>query len=179
MYRARDTNNDLWVLPMGGASRDHRPFVFLQTSASERSGVFSGDGRWVAYVSDESGADEIYVRAFIPPAAQGASPAGPKHLVSNGGGTRPRWGVDGSELFYMAPAGNVMAVRVTHQSAFDSEPPQRLFQLSSSRLWDVDATGHRFLLAIPAGPRTPAPFTVVRNWHQGTEKMRPDLQICS
>src|SRR5882672_7968076 len=61
---------------------------------------FSPDGRWIAYISDESGTDEIYVREFYSGSAQGPWDAGSKWLISKGGGTDPRWRGDGKELFY-------------------------------------------------------------------------------
>ena len=133
--------------------------------------MFSPDGRSVAYMSDESGSWEIYVRSFTPPAATGSSPAGPKRLVSKGGGTGPRWRGDGKELFYLALDGKIMAVKVTTGPVFDSGVPQLLFPLPSNRVWwDVDANGQRFLVAIPVAPGTPPPFTVVRNWQQGLKR---------
>ena len=159
----------LWVLPMEGA-KDRRPFAFLQTDATEIAGAFSPDTRWVAYTSDESGSWEIYVRSFTSPAAAGSSPAGPKRLVSKGGGTGPRWRSDGQELFYQAPDGSVMAVNVTIDPMLDSGLPRLLFQLPLNRLWDVDAGGERFFFLMPVGEGTPPPFTVVRNWQKGLKR---------
>ena len=92
---------DLGVLPTGG---DRKPALFLATPASEYLGQISPDGKWIAYISDESGRDEVYVRSF--PAS------GSKWPVSNGGGTYPRWRRDGKELFFVSPGGALMAVPV-------------------------------------------------------------------
>ena len=72
LYHSIDpqTARDLWVLPMEG---DRKPWVFLKTSFDERNGQFSPDGRWVAYMSNESGRKEIYIRPFAAPAASGAA----------------------------------------------------------------------------------------------------------
>ena len=97
------------------------------------------------------------MRSFTP-AAAGLASAGAKRLVSNGGGTHPRWREDGHELFYLAPDGTVMAVNLTLEAALDSSVPRRLFQLPLNHLWDVDTNGQRFLFAIPVdqGHRNPS-----------------------
>ncbi len=81
--------NDLWVLPMVGA---HTPSVFLKTPFDESDGVFSPDGRWVAYESNESGRYEIYVRPFHPPGAKDSDAASGalQWQVSTAGGLIPR-----------------------------------------------------------------------------------------
>src|SRR5439155_18590961 len=90
MYSVQDlkTGSDLWVLPLGG---DRKSFAFLNTKFSETQGQFSPDGRWVAYQSDESGRQEIYVRPF--PAAAG------QWQISTSGGIQARWRRDGKELY--------------------------------------------------------------------------------
>jgi Tol biopolymer transport system component len=80
------TKSDLLVLPLTG---DRKPIPFLRTEFNERSGQFSPDGKLIAYISDESGNDEIYVRDFSPGPAQGSWDAGAKWLISKGGGTDP------------------------------------------------------------------------------------------
>jgi Tol biopolymer transport system component len=97
------TNADLWVLPLEG---DRTPWVLLKTPFSERHGTFSPDGRWVAYQSNESGRNEIYIRPFAGPAASGASASqvGGQWQVSTAGGTFPRWRRDVRELYYLSLA---------------------------------------------------------------------------
>ena len=75
MYYSNDpeTNADLWVVPMSGNAGEQRPFVFLKTPFREAAGMFSPDGRWVAYQSDESGRPEVYVRPFVPSGAIGTA----------------------------------------------------------------------------------------------------------
>ena len=82
------TKDDIWVLPLHG---DRKAKPFLQTTASEQSAVFSPDGRWIAYSSDESGRREVMVAAF---------PAGLRKQVSTSGGEMPMFSHDGRELFY-------------------------------------------------------------------------------
>ena len=88
---------------------------------------FSPDGRWVAYKSDKSGRDEVYVRAFIPPSASGSPIAGAEWPVSTAGGLQPEWRNDGKELYYRAPDGKLMAVDVTLGPAFHAGTPSALF----------------------------------------------------
>jgi len=85
------TKVDLWVLPLSEGSK---PFPFLQTEFTEFSGQFSPDGRWIAYTSDESQRNELYVAPFPGPGA--------KRRISTLGGQQPRWRADGRELFYLA-----------------------------------------------------------------------------
>ncbi len=77
--------------------------------------MFSPDGRWVAYQSNESGRQEIYMRPFVPPGAAGtaASTAGGQWQVSTAGGIVPVWRPDGKELYYLNPAGAMMAAPIT------------------------------------------------------------------
>jgi len=165
--------NDLWVLPLEG---DKKPFPFLRTDFNEDNGRFSPDARWIAYVSDESGHREIYVRPFSPDSNGTASGAGGKWLISNAGGTNPRWRGDGRELYYIAPDGKLMAVEVTTNPVFRVGVPKVLFQapplvsyLSFSQ-WDVTADGKRFLLPAPTAQSAQVPFTVVLNWQAGLKK---------
>jgi Tol biopolymer transport system component len=154
---------DLWVLPLQG---DRKPMPFLRTEFNEADGQFSPDMRWVAYVSDESGREDIYVRGFSRTSGGISSEAGGKWLVSNGGGTLPRWRGDGKELYYWAPDGKVMAVEVTAGTAFQAGIPKLLFQAPSGAgsSWDVAADGKRFLLLAPASENSTAQFDIILNW---------------
>ncbi len=157
------TKRDVWVLPLEG---DHKPAPFLRTEFDEQQGQFSPDGSWVAYTSDESGGNEIYVRTFSP-----KPDAGGKWLVSRGGGTSPHWGSDGRELFYLGRDGSVMAVEVTARPAFQAGAPTPLFQPPrGNAAWDVTADGKRFLFAVPAAQSAAPPFTVVLNWQAVLKK---------
>ena len=98
------TKSDLWVLPLDG---DHTPVPFLRTEFNERSGQFSPDGHWVAYTSDESGGDEIYVREFSSGPAQGSRDAARKWLISKGGGTDPNGAGMAKDCFMWLPTGRL------------------------------------------------------------------------
>ena len=160
----RNTMRDIWVL----SSDSRTPVPFLQTRFTEDQGRFSSNGRWVAYVSDQSGAEEVYVRAFASDFGGGSASTGGSVLVSQGGGTAPRWRGDGTELFYLSSDGKMMAVDVKAGQAFSAGAPGPLFQTPTGTIMgDVTADGKRFLLATPVGPSASAPFTVVLNWTAG------------
>jgi eukaryotic-like serine/threonine-protein kinase len=170
LYSAVDpeTKSDLWVLPLQG---DRQPIPFLRTEFSESSGQFSPDGYWVAYISDESGRDEIYVRDFSSGVAQGSWDAAGKWLISKGGGTSPRWRGDSKELFYVASDGNLMAVNISSKPVFQAGAPMPLFQLPPGFIGgDVTADGKRFLVGVPVGQSTSVPFTVMLNWQTSLQK---------
>ena len=81
---------DLWAVAPG-----EEPVPFFESEASERFATFSPDGRWVAYTSNQSGREEVYVRPYPGPE--------PAFLVSGGGGSHPAWSPDGRTLFFLAP----------------------------------------------------------------------------
>jgi eukaryotic-like serine/threonine-protein kinase len=167
--RAKDA---LWVLPLAG---DKKPFPFLRTEFNNGEGKFSPDGRWVAYVSDESGRDEIYVRTFSPNFAAAASDTGGKWLISSQGGSGPRWRGDGKELYYLASDGKLMAVEIATTPVFRAGVPKALFQTQGNAVsmiqysWEPSPDGKRFLFVTPAEQGT-VPFTVVLNWQAGLKK---------
>ena len=156
------------------ATRNQRHF--LRTEFNEEDGHFSPDGHYVAYTSDESGRNEIYVRTFSADALGGASDTGGKWLISTGGGIDPRWRRDGKELYYVAADGRLMAVDVAAGPGFQASAPKVLFQLPalSTNLtfqsWDVSPDGKRFLFPVPVSGQDTTPFTVVLNWQAGLKK---------
>src|SRR5262249_25095069 len=132
-----------------------RPFVFLRTRFNESYGTFSPDGRWVAYLSDESGRYEVYVRPFAKTSEPSVAGAGGESQVSTSGGVYPRWRSDGKELYYLAPDGKLMAAPITVKGeTLDPGAPVALFQtrilgggadLNSGPQYDVSRDG-RFLI---------------------------------
>jgi len=176
LYTAVDpkTKGDLWVLPLDG---DKKPFPFLRTEFNEQNGRFSPDGHLIAYTSDDSGRNEVYVRTFSPNSA-GVTDAGVKWLISNAGGAEAHWRGDGKELYYQSPDGKMMAVEITTNPVFRAGTPTVLFQTPPVRevngglgpQWDVTSDGKRFLFAAPDSQVTQAPFTVVLNWTSLTKK---------
>jgi eukaryotic-like serine/threonine-protein kinase len=169
LYTAVDPKQKyhVWVLPLAG---DKKPFPFLQTESNELDGHFSPDGHWVAYWSDESGRNEIYVRRFSPDSTAAASDAGGKWQVSSNGGIEPQWSVDGKELYYVTLDWQVMAVEVTSKPVFQAGTPKLLFQAPaqpSRGAGDFTVDGQHFLFLAPMGQ---APFTVILNWQAGLKK---------
>jgi len=172
------TNSDLWVLPMVG---EHTPSVFLKTPFFEVYGEFSPDGQWVAYQSNASGRMEIYVRPFVPPAAAGTPAAAPRRQwqVSTAGGITPMWRPDGKELYYLNPAGEMMAAPITVAGdALEPGAPVVLFpthimgggvDVQIGRQYDVTADG-RFLINTELDDGTAAPITLIQHWNPDATK---------
>jgi Tol biopolymer transport system component/predicted Ser/Thr protein kinase len=173
LYSTQDpkTGSDLWALPLTG---ERKPFPVVQTSFDEIEGQFSPDGRWLAYASNESGRYEIYSRPFPG--------AGGKWQVSTAGGTQPRWGRDGKELFYMVPDTRLMAVQIRVASdgrALDTGAPVALFPTRLASGADIQTTGFgaraqyavasdgRFLMLVTADEAVTSPITIVLNWTAG------------
>jgi Tol biopolymer transport system component len=158
------------VLPIDAPS----PVPFVRTAFNEEQGRFSPNGRWVAYVSNKSGASEIYAREFSTDFSSGSAGRGGSVLVSSGGGTEPRWRRDGRELFYLTPSGKMMAVEVIAGPEFHAGTPTPLFQAPPGVVvGDVTADGKRFLFVTPAGSSASVPFTVVLNWSEELKQRVP------
>ena len=159
------TQGSLWVLPLSG---DRQPKPVPQTDARGANGRFSPDGRWLAYQSAQSGRAEVWVQPF--PAT------GAKWQISRDGGARPRWRRDGKELFYVSPAGTLMAVPLAAGHAFQPGTPTPLFETKFSPNninaypYDVSPDGQRFLVITPREELGASPLTVVLNWDAGLKK---------
>jgi serine/threonine protein kinase/Tol biopolymer transport system component len=159
------TKWDLWALPLGG---ERKPVPLVQSAFNETSGRLSPDARWLAWTSDESGRNEIYVQAFQP----GGTPAGGRWQVSIKGGENPRWRRDGNELFYVAPEGKLMAVEVRGAKSFEAGAARELFDLRALRgglramgnNYAVSADGRKFLVTTNLEEMIASPFTIVLNW---------------
>ncbi len=165
LYRALDpkTRMDLWVLPLVG---DRKPIPVLRTEFNEVSGRFSPDGKWIAYVSDESRKNEVYVQSFPL--------SGGKWRISTNGGRHPRWRRDGKEMFYLAADHNIMAVEIKAGATFQAGSPRALFE---TRIPDslfagfaVTGDGQRFLAPTLLGETAPSPAVVVLNWTAGIRR---------
>ena len=159
------TGYDLWIAPQFG---DRKPFPYLQTQFNENEGAFSPDGHWVAYTSDESGRDEIYVQAFPL--------SGAKFQISTGGGGEPKWRNDGMELFYRSADGNLMAASVKSGAIFEAGIPKSLFPVAGAgggngrHNYAVANDGQRFLVVGAGASEKSVPMTVVLNWQAGLKK---------
>jgi serine/threonine-protein kinase len=155
------TGFDIYAVPVDG---EPTPQPILVTPLNEVSPVLSPDGRWLAYVSDETGRNEVYVRAF----PQG----GARWQVSTDGGTEPVWSRDGGELFYRSgPA--LMAAPVDADETFHVGVRQQLFEGPYYRKmrwaqYDVHPDGERFVLIKTGGLSNR--LVVVLNWFEELER---------
>jgi eukaryotic-like serine/threonine-protein kinase len=150
------TRQDIWSLSLP----DRKAQVVLQTEFFETASVFSPDGRWIAYSSDESGRQEVYVRPFPDPGA--------KSRISRDGGTFARWRGDGKEIFFSTGDGKIMAVDGKTGVAFEAGDPKPLFttrlRRSLAREYEVTPDGQRFLVTVAPSDEIAAPITLVQNW---------------
>jgi eukaryotic-like serine/threonine-protein kinase len=171
------TNADLYTLPMFG---NPVPASFVKTPFRETGGAFSPDGRWAAYNSNESGRPEVYLQRFIPPDAGAvADSVESGRQVSAMGGIHPAWRPDGRELYFINPAGEMMAATITVSgSALEIGTPKVLFQshifrggldASQGRQYDVAPDG-RFLINTELDAGAAAPITLLQNWNPDAKK---------
>ena len=163
------------VLPLSG---DRKPFPFVQGSFGAVSAQFSPNGRYVAYNSNETGKEEIYVQTFPQQTgrweiyATSFPDARIKRQVTTAGGEQPRWNGNGKELFYLSPDEKVMAVPVTTGEKFESGNPVALFQATPRQpitnaelfVYDVSRDGQRFLINTPVKQTEATPMSVILNW---------------
>jgi eukaryotic-like serine/threonine-protein kinase len=154
------TGWDIWALNLEG---ECNPRPFLQTPSNESGATFSPDGRWLAYVSDESGRYEVYVRAFPGP--------GGKWQISSQGGAEPVWARSGRELFYRN-RDDLMAVPVATKPTFVVGTPESLFEGRYEKTtykflpnYDVSPDGRRFLMIRAREPELAVTqLNVVLHW---------------
>jgi Tol biopolymer transport system component len=169
VYARRDphTQWDLWLMPMSPeADRTEQPY--LQSNANEHLAQFSPDGMWIAYTSDESGTNEVYVQTFPK--------LGTREQISTSGGSQPRWSADGRDLFYIAPDGRLMAVSVKPGQRFEATAPTALFKTRIADLFGAENTGYitnytvsrdgkRFLVSTVVDESNAVPATTIFiNW---------------
>jgi len=163
------TGFDIWVLGL----RDRKAQPFLQTQFNESTPQFSPDGRWLAYVSDESGRKEIYVQPYPGP--------GGKWQISTEGGVEPLWNRNGRELFYRSE-NKMMSVEIATKPSFSAGTPKKLFEGAYQLLsgistpnYDVSPDGQRFLMLKPVeqSQAGPTQINVVLNWFEELKQKVP------
>jgi Tol biopolymer transport system component/predicted Ser/Thr protein kinase len=148
-------SNEIWVLPLFG---DRKSFPYLQNGFNQNTAKLSPNGQWLAYMSDESKQNEVYVQTFPTPGGQ--------WQISTNGGSNPVWSRDNKELFYIAPDRKMMAVDVNlNGGKFAPGVPKALFDtgLAQNAGYDVGKDG-RFLIPRAVEGGASAPLTVVVNW---------------
>jgi Tol biopolymer transport system component len=164
-HQDRSGKISVWVLPMHG---ERKPHAFVDTQFKAEMGKFSPDGGWVAYVSNDSGRDEVYVLPFPGPGA--------RVQISTGGGTQPRWRGDGRELVYLSPETKLMAAEVAAAgNNFHVGEVRALFLLSGlggvpGYLYDMTPDGQRFIAVQDLEHTSTIPLTVVINWNAEMNK---------
>lgn len=168
------TGGDIHVATM---NESHDSAAFLQTPFREVYGVFSPDGRWVAYHSNASGRLEVYVRPFTAP-GKGEATTNSQWQVSAAGGIYPRWSEDGSELFYVDPDGAMMAVpMVATATSIVAGTPQMLFvtpilnagvDVQQGHQYDVAPDGRFMINAVVDD--ADQPITLIQNWRPAPSK---------
>ena len=163
-YGVERARSQLWLYEMNGATK---PFRLLEGTGKEDNGQFSPDGRWVAYISNESGRNQVYVIPFHLSSISSATSQGAngKWQISVSGGNFPTWRRDGKELFYIAEDNTLMAVPVSGRGTkLEIGTPHPLFHTDPSLLtYDVSPDGSRFII-LTAAPEATAPITLVENW---------------
>ena len=144
---------------------DTAPIPLIATRFTEFTPAISRDGKWLAYASNESGRNEVYVVPF--PNVNAA-----KWSVSTAGGTEPRWSHRGNELFYRDAAGNMVAAEVRTNPVFSVTRTTILFSAArfgsfeASPQYDVSADDQRFLMLRPLPGSDPERLIVVENWFE-------------
>ena len=166
--------SQLWVFRFG----DQAPFRLLKGNALESNGQFSPDGRWVAYTSNQSGRDEVYVMPFHGERPRNSeTPMGSERSqISLSGGGQPRWRRDGKLLFYVDADNTIVAVPVTMRAGkLVIGIPRSLFSAANSQpgtheqYYDVSPDGSKFIINTAAQERA-APITLVENWLSDVRK---------
>jgi serine/threonine protein kinase/Tol biopolymer transport system component len=160
-------NNDICVVSLEQNEKYNlRPFI--QRNHNQRQGVWSPDGRWIAYSSDESGRWEVYVEEYPGP--------GQKVMISTEGGWQPAWSRDGKELFYRW--GDKMIA-----TTFETEPDFRVSHFEELfegrylcniiyRNYDVAPDGQFLMIQEPQEP-TPLAINIVLNWFEELKRLVP------
>jgi Tol biopolymer transport system component len=161
VYTASSQSNssDVWLLTMTGA---RQPAPLLQSPFAERHAQFSPDGQWLAFTSNETGRDDVYVQSFPN--------ASTRRMVSSGGGAYPRWGSGARELLYRAPDGRLMTISVgLVGSSVDLGTPSAVIRLVDAAgvhpyPYDVAADGRILALTPVSGRVQDLTLTVLMNW---------------
>jgi len=169
VLRSEGTGDGTRHLLVVETGKDTMPRTLIDSPFDHYGPALSPDGRWLAYVSQESGAPEVYVRPF-------PNVGDTRYAVSAGGGQEPLWRRDGKELFFRTSRGDFFAVPVTPGPTFVHGTPKLLFTNptlspdSYHRAYDVSPDGTRFLM-IDAGGGDAATLQVIFNWRSELERL--------
>jgi eukaryotic-like serine/threonine-protein kinase len=177
LQETENGSNGIWALPMSGA---REPRLFLESRFQLWHPHLSPDGRWMAYVSNESGLSELYVQPYPGP--------GEKIRISVAGGFDPLWSADGRELFYRSFKADrtqqYFSASIRSAVPFRIDPPRLMFETkpgeydttAPERSWDVTADGRRFLLtkAAQTSDRPVTLMQIVLNWADALKRLAPE-----
>ena len=178
VFRAQSEANGGWNLYLLSLLDEPTTQPLLQEDFSEFRSDLSPDGRWIAYTSNETGENEVYVRPF-PNVEDG------KWQISAGGGSEPRWGSEGRELFYLGNLDDSALVRVDidTESGFKAGSPEELFLTddfqtagASAPNYDLLPNGQQFLMLKNfqrANLEGPTELIVVDNWFEELKRLAP------
>lgn len=154
---------NVWIQPL---ARRSEAVPLVDDGYDHAEAQFSPDGRWIAYTSDESRVDEVYVQPYPQ--------TGERWQVSIDGGAQPRWR-NASEIVYLAGDRFVRAVSIDTQQRFRAGPPRPLFDVlvrpsdRATRLFQyaIASDGAKFLFNVADAPAESAPITIVSGWRAG------------
>jgi serine/threonine protein kinase len=163
---SKETGADVLRLPLTGA---RTPVPLVQTKFQEGQASVSPDGRWLLYVSLESGVNQTYVRRF--PSGEG------KWVISEGQGVEARWSADGRKIYYRHQA-SIMEVDVKPSGDFVPSTPKLVMDVSivgaggfdRNPAWTVSPDGSRFLGMVEQKSDAPDTINVVLNWQSALKK---------
>ncbi len=163
------TGLDLWLFSF---KEENNPRKFIVTPYNEFASKFSPDGKWIAYVSDESGQNEVYVQQFPGP--------GGKEQISKNGGSFPVWAPNGEELFYIN-GNKMMAMKISTAPKFEVSSPRQLFvseSLSSGANpsipnYDISSDGYYFVIIRSEQEKDPTRIHVILNWFDELKRLVP------
>jgi len=159
-------DDDILVFSLDRQNGKPRSRSFIRRNNNQRHGVWSPDGRWIAYSSEESGSWEIYVEPYPGP--------GPKAMISTEGGYQPVWSRDGKELLYFSGHGTprMIAVTIETEPEFRIVECKELFEAINYRNYDIAPDG-RFLMIQESQESTPLGINVVLNWSEELKRLVP------
>jgi serine/threonine protein kinase len=163
---SQDNKSVVWLLSDSAGGKDgiygasfdsvDKPFFLAESTSEDDLPRFSPDGQWVAYVSDNFGKEDVFVRRFT---SQTAAPL----KTSTGGGHNPRWSHDGHHLFYRTDDWKLMTMSVSGTDQLQLGKPEMLMQLPQDATFEI-SNDNRFLVSFPNG-RLISPLMIVANWH--------------
>jgi Tol biopolymer transport system component len=163
-YRAThpDTGEDIWLYDL----QERQSHPYLVTPFDEEEAMFSPDGRWMAFQSNESGRTEIYLGRYPG--------TGERWQISTEGGFWPRWSRSGKEIFYLNGP-KLMVVEVNTEGAPTLGRPKLLFEnLSLRQGYDVSPDGQRFIMVEEAEPKgAQVQLILVQNWFEELKRLVP------